>query len=86
MSKKPVNLTLNERVLDLAQQIMEPLGHSSLSGFVEQLIRDEYERRSGPMVMQEKPTKPTKPVKYPLAKRKRHPNYQGIPPGQTNEQ
>jgi hypothetical protein len=55
MSKKPVNLTLNQRVLELAEQVMRLRGHSSLSGFVEELIRDEYDRRHGPLVFNEKP-------------------------------
>ena len=47
MGKTPTNLTLHDRVLDLARQLQDRLGYSSLSGLVEQLIREEYERRNG---------------------------------------
>ena len=73
-NKRPVNLTLNERVLEFAEQIMELRGHSSLSAFIEELVRDEYERRNGPMVIQDTvtppapapvaPTPPAKPFSY----------------------
>jgi len=53
MRKKPLNLTLNERVIELAERIMDLRGHSSFSGFVEELIRDEYERRRGPLILKE---------------------------------
>ena len=49
--KKPVNLTLHERVLEFASRIMALRGHNSLSAFVEELIRDEYERRHGPLTV-----------------------------------
>jgi hypothetical protein len=53
MSKRPVNLTLDERVLTFAEAVMELRGQSSLSGFIEELIRDEYERRAGPLILRE---------------------------------
>lgn len=70
MSKRPVNLTLNKRVIELAEKIMELRGHSSLSGFVEELIRDEYDRRHGPLLLKEGsaagdvPKPKTEPVNY----------------------
>ena len=57
--KKPVNLTLHERVLEFAQQVMQLRGQSSLSAFVEELIRDEYERRHGPMHLSDSPATPS---------------------------
>jgi hypothetical protein len=51
MSKRPVNLTLDERVLTFAEAVMELRGQSSLSGFIEELIRVEYERRAGPLIL-----------------------------------
>ncbi len=45
MGKKPTNLTLNQTVLERAETLMTRRGYDSLSGLVEQLIRDEYDRR-----------------------------------------
>lgn len=56
--KKPVNLTINTKVLDLADKVMDLRGHSSLSGFVEELIRAEYEKRLGLLTLDKKDTTP----------------------------
>lgn len=53
MSKKPCNLSLDTRVLEFAEAIMALRGQSNLTQFVEELIRDEYERRAGPLVLSE---------------------------------
>lgn len=53
MAKRPVNLTLSERILDLAKEVMEKRGFDSISAFVEQLIRDEHERRFGVLTRDE---------------------------------
>lgn len=45
MSKRPVNLTIHQRVLDKAEAIMQLEGYTSISAFVEELIRDEYTRQ-----------------------------------------
>lgn len=47
--KKPVNLTLTPRVIWLMEEVMALRGHNSMSGFIEELIRDEYELRFGPI-------------------------------------
>jgi len=65
MSKRPVNLTLNEKVLEFAAQIMELRGQGNMSAFVEELIRDEYERRTGPLVLNDATPPTTKPVAEP---------------------
>ena len=45
MSKRPVNLTLHERVLQMADEIMRARGYASMSALIEELIRNEYDRR-----------------------------------------
>jgi len=40
-------MSISPRVQDLAADLMPIMRYSSLSGLVEQLIRDEYERRVG---------------------------------------
>lgn len=44
MRKKAVNLTLSDEIRARAQSVMIHRGFSSFSAYVEQLIRDEYER------------------------------------------
>lgn len=43
--KEPLNLTINPRVRELADLVMKARCYDSISVFVEDLIRDEYERR-----------------------------------------
>lgn len=42
-------LTLNRRVVEMAEQLMEARGISDFSELVAILIREDYERRYGPM-------------------------------------
>lgn len=42
-----------DEIKDLAEQIMAVRKFSDLSGFLQQLIREEHERRHGPMVLAE---------------------------------
>lgn len=60
MSKKPTNLSLHTKVLEMADAIMEMRGFSSLSALSEELIRAEYERRFGAVIVQE--TTPAKNI------------------------
>ena len=45
---------------------MHLLNHSDLSGFVEQLIREEYERRNGPLSLKDAPSKTPMPASQPV--------------------
>lgn len=45
MRKKAVNLTISEEIRARAERTMAARGFSSFSAYVEQLIREEYERR-----------------------------------------
>lgn len=53
MAKTPKNLTLNDRVLTFAERIMQLRGFDNLTGLVETLLREEYERRHGPLNFEE---------------------------------
>lgn len=44
--KRRTNVTLNPAVYDLATEIMKVRRFDEFSGFVEQLIREEWERRA----------------------------------------
>jgi hypothetical protein len=46
--KSRVNLTLGDGVLKLAERVMEARKFDNLSPLIEQLIREEWERRSQP--------------------------------------
>ena|SRR5688572_2930416 len=46
--KKPTNLTISQDIKDRAGRIMAFKGFSSFSTFVEQLIREEHDRRFPP--------------------------------------
>lgn len=46
--KKPVNLTLHKKVLERAEALMELRSYTSLSVLIEELIRNEHEKRFGP--------------------------------------
>lgn|SRR5688572_19630045 len=56
MSKRRVNLTLSSGVLDYADQIINLRRFNNLVELVEQLLREEYERRHGPMLLRDKPS------------------------------
>lgn len=51
--KRRKNLTLHEGSLRKAAQLMQLLDHNDLTGLIEHLIRDEWERRNGPLVLHE---------------------------------
>ena len=53
------NLTFPPGVIDLAQEIMELRSFTDLSGFLSQLVREEWERRRGPAIL---PTEPARTV------------------------
>jgi len=53
MSKVPTNLTLHSKVLEMAGQLQELLGFGSLSTMVEGLIREEYQKRNGTILIPE---------------------------------
>lgn len=61
MSKIPTNLTLHKMALEQAAKLQELLGYSSLSTLAEHLIREEYERRNGPIMMREEQAPYLKP-------------------------
>jgi hypothetical protein len=54
-AKSPTNLSLHKRILELADQLQDRLGYSSLSTLVEALIREEYERRNGQLKINVQP-------------------------------
>ena len=64
MSKTSTNLSLHEKIRGLATELQELLGYGSLSTMVEALIRDEHERRKGPLVLRDAPT-PVSPIDQP---------------------
>lgn len=43
------NITINPEIAALAEALMKLRKFDDFSGFVEQLIREEYERRTGPV-------------------------------------
>lgn len=49
MIKKRTNITMHPDIRALADEVMNARKFSDLSGFLEQLIREEYERRVGRM-------------------------------------
>ena len=53
---KSTNLTLNDGVKEMARKLVEELHHSSMTSLVEQLIREEYERRVRKLDVSEKKT------------------------------
>lgn len=61
--KRHTNLTLHLGILEHAHALQVLLRQSSLSGLVEQLIREEYERRAGPLKLSD--THPTQPAPPP---------------------
>ena len=49
MPKLRIHITMDVRIHEKAQEIMVARCFGDLSSFVEQLIREEWERRKGPM-------------------------------------
>lgn len=75
--KKAKNFTLNSALLDKAKLLMELRHFSNLTGLIEQLIREEFERRHGPAVfpgsaapIERPPLPPHKIEKYSFGKHK----------------
>lgn len=52
-NKKALNLTIHQRVLDMANEVADALGYSSISTLVEHLIREEYQKRTRPISIPE---------------------------------
>jgi hypothetical protein len=59
-SKQPLNLYVNKQIVRLADDIMPKLGYSSMSGFVEDLIREKYQKVHGGELPSPSPTKSVK--------------------------
>ena len=53
MSSKRTTITINEGLYRRAQKVMAAREFDDFSGFVQQLIREEWERRHGPMFISE---------------------------------
>ena len=53
MAKRRTNLTINSDLYDRAQTLMKLLHHSDFVGLIEQLIREEWERRHGPLLLRD---------------------------------
>ena len=53
MSRK--NISLSEQIEQRAQAVIESRGFSGLSDLIAVLVREEYERRFGPMMLTEQP-------------------------------
>jgi hypothetical protein len=49
MSKSRINISMDPGIRALADEVMAARRFGDFSGFIEQLIREEYERRAGPM-------------------------------------
>jgi|688.fasta_scaffold306937_4 hypothetical protein len=43
--KERRNISMESRVHEMAREVMAKRGHRDLSGFIEELIRTEYDRR-----------------------------------------
>jgi hypothetical protein len=46
--KERRNISMESRVHEMAREVMAKRGHRDLSGFIEELIRTEYDRRFPP--------------------------------------
>lgn len=51
--KERRNISLESRVHEMAREVMAKRGHRDLSGFIEELIRTEYDRRFPPAALHE---------------------------------
>ena len=56
--KRRTNITVEESLYAKAQAVMEARDFSDFSGFLEQLIREEWERRNGPASVRSPATRP----------------------------
>jgi len=68
MSKRSKNLSLDDGVLSLGQQIIELRRFPNLSACVEQLIREEHERRFGLAAFKEQPNPLSNQVEQQVVK------------------
>jgi len=57
------SITIPPSVYDLALEVMELRNFTDFSGFLQTLIREEYERRHGPLTL---------PIDKPKTKPKKH--------------
>lgn len=55
MSKSRINISMDPAIRALADTVMEARRFSDFSGFLEQLIREEFERRMGPTTITSSP-------------------------------
>jgi len=53
MKKRNINMSIHPSIEETAERLMAARKFSSMSAFVEQLIREEYERRVEPMVIKQ---------------------------------
>jgi uncharacterized protein YhbP (UPF0306 family) len=51
--KERRNISMESRVHEMAREVMAKRGHRDLSGFIEELIRTEYDRRFPPAALKE---------------------------------
>lgn len=63
---KRTTISLPASLLEKAELLMQARDFNDFSGLIQTLIREEYERRHGPMTLQDKLTPPGK---YPPHKR-----------------
>jgi hypothetical protein len=56
MSKSRINISMDPGIRALADEVMAARRFGDFSGFIEQLIREEFERRTGPMQISVLPT------------------------------
>lgn len=48
------NISISDQMIEMAEQICKLRGFRDFSGLLEQLIREEWERRNGPVKFAEK--------------------------------
>lgn len=61
MTSKRKNITLPKSIIELADKLMELRKFTDFSGFAQQLIREEWERRHGPAVFTQEAAATTTP-------------------------
>jgi len=57
MSKSRINISMDPAIRALADTVMEARRFSDFSGFLEQLIREEFDRRMGPTQISSSPAR-----------------------------
>ena len=58
MSAERTTITINPAIREQAEELMRARAFSDFSGFIAQLIRDEYERRHGHAALRDLPSPP----------------------------